>query len=174
MDVRNELLAEIDRVFLSCPDEIKRFHYGLIQRDEKDTDAFNEYFSLWVHVYAGYAGYQADIPAIISLASDPEVNTKTVKEAFNALVMSSSPFLGQFAGQELQAKYSKMVMEVLDSAEKREEVIELLTTYHMLISRLYWWFHWYFPWGLGTAGYQIRSVADLRELARLELNSNLC
>jgi hypothetical protein len=81
--------------------------------------------------------------------------------------MYSSPVFGEYGGQKLQAKYSAKMVEAWDSVQTKEELLELLKTFHAFISRLYWWFHWYFPWGIGSSLCHRLSPEDIKEIARL-------
>jgi hypothetical protein len=162
-----ELEAETARLFKTCPDEIKRFHYGLMTHSDAGKYALNQFFGHQVHSYAGYYGYCAEINGIIHLAHDPEISPGTVKKVFQAIIMSSSPFFAKYGGQHIQGKYSKKVEEVWDTCETRDELVQLLEAYSGVLQRLYWWFHWYFPWGVGPIVSRRVSAEDVKEMQRL-------
>jgi hypothetical protein len=162
-----EMEAEVQHLFKVCPDEIKRFHYGLITHSDAGKHALNQFFGHQVHVYAGYYGYLAQIGGMIQLAHDPEMSLGDVKKVFQAIIMSSSPIFAEYGGQVIQGKYSAGLEAVWDSCDVREDLIGLLETYAALISRLYWWFHWYFPWGAGPVISRRVSAEDVQEMQRL-------
>jgi len=166
-ELKKELEEETRKIFLTCPDEIKRFHYGIITHSDAGKYSFDQYFGHWVHAYAGYYGYTAEIGNILRLAMDPRLDIAQVKIVFEAMIMSSSPFFAEYGGQELQGKYSAEMVKVWDTAQTREELVGLLKAFHAFISRLYWWFHWYFPWGIGSSLCHRRSPEDIKEMARL-------
>ena len=66
--LKAELEAETEHLFETCPDEIKRFHYGLMTHSDAGKYSLNQFFGHQVHCYAGYYGYIAQIAGIINLA----------------------------------------------------------------------------------------------------------
>ena len=170
-NLKAELEEEAKRIFLTCPDEIKRFHYGLITHSDAGKYALNQYFGHWVHAYAGYYGYSGDmISTIRGMAVDPDFELKHLKKAF-VLGSKSSLFLAEYGGQTTLGKYVVKMTDVLNTLETKEEFLDLLNTFSLLVSRLYWWFHWYFPWGVGSAMCQRLSPQDVREIERLSQES---
>ncbi len=166
-ELKKELEEETKKIFLTCPDEIKRYYYGIITHSDAGKYAFDQYFGHWVHGYAGYYGYTGQIGNIIGLAMDPDFNLAQIKKIFEATIMGGSAPMAEYGGQKLQGKYSAEVVEVWDSVPTREELVELLKAFHAFFSRLYWWFHWYFPWGIGASLCHRRSPEDIKEMARL-------
>jgi hypothetical protein len=49
----------------------------------------------------------------------------------------------------------------------KQDMVELLSSFQQFESRLYWWFHWYFPWGIGPVLCHRRSQEDIKEMVRL-------
>jgi len=170
-ELKKELEEETRKIFLTCPDEIKRYHYGIITHSDAGKYSFEQYFGHWVHAYAGYYSYTGLIGNIMNLAMDSGFELAQVKKIFEAVIMSSSPVFGEYGGQKLQAKYSAKVVEAWDSVQTKEELVELLKAFHAFISRLYWWFHWYFPWGIGSSLCHRLSPEDIKEIARLSQTS---
>ena len=165
-ELKKELEEETDKIFLTCPDEIKRFHYGIITHSEAGKYALEQYFGHWVHAYAGYYGYSSGIGGIIKLAMDPDFTLAQAKKIFTTN-MGASEFLAEYGGQKLQWKYTAAVLEGWDAVETKEELLELLNAYWAYMNRLYWWFHWYFPWGIGASLCHRRSPEDIKEMVRL-------
>jgi len=166
-ELKKELEEVTKQIFLTCPDEIKRFHYGIITHSDAGKYSFDQYFGHWVHAYARYYGYTGQIDNILRLAMDPDFNLAQIKKIFEAIIMSSSPFLAEYGGQKLQGNYSVELVEAWDTVPTREELVELIKAYQAFINRLYWWFHWYFPWGIGASLCHRRSPEDIKEMVRL-------
>ena len=166
-----ELKAELDeetrRILLICPDEIKRFHYGIMTHSDAGKRSYDQYFGHWVHAYCEYLRYVSDLSVIVRYAMDPTFAGEHIRKLVADLVVASAIPFGEYGGQKLQAKYAAQLLEALDTAETAEQRVELLQAYYALISRIYWWFHWYFPWGIGPSTCHRRTPADVREMARL-------
>ena len=129
-ELQQELEEQTKEIFLTCPDEIKRFHYGII-----------------THSDAGF-----------SLSS--------LKRAF--IDLSAGAFgMGEYAGQKNLSKYAAKMVEAFDTLQTKEELLELLKAYTAYAGRLYWWFHWYFPWGIGPTLCHRLSPEDIEEIKRL-------
>lgn len=165
--VKEELEKKTAEIWLECPDEIKRFHYGIITHSDAGKHSFDQYFGHWVHAYAGYYGWGNEIGVMMGMTMDPEVDLKMIKKIFKAFIVSISPFFAEYAGQHIQAKATTDVYEAMDTVENKQEMVQLLQAYHILITRLYWWIHWYFPWGIGPSLCHRLSPEDVREIVRL-------
>ena len=61
LKVKAELIKTTKDVAMTCPDEIKRYHYGIITHSDAGKNALNQYFGHWVHAYAHYIMYSSDI-----------------------------------------------------------------------------------------------------------------
>ncbi len=169
-ELKKELEEETKKVFLTCPDEIKRFHYGIITHSEAGKYSYNQYFGHWVHAYAVYMMYTGDILVSIGrMATDLDFDLKQVKKAFSfsATSLNGPLFLAEYGGQKLLGKYVQEMLDVFDALQTKEEFIELLDAFQAYVSRLYWWFHWYFPWGIGPALCRRLSSEDIKEMVRL-------
>jgi len=172
-ELRDELVRETDRIFTECPDEIKRFHYGLITHSDAGKHALGQYFGHWVHNYAAYMMYSSDtLDAIRRLARNPTFELKQLIGALREVSMPTASennfsLLIKYGGQRSLGTYVQKTLEALPSLETKEEFLELLGVFQSYVSRLYWWFHWYFPWGVGPALCPRRSPEDVKEMVRL-------
>ena len=174
-----ELAAEIEKqtrnMGATCPDEIKRFHYGLITHSEAGKHQKNQYFGHWTHAYASCFIYSMDIlPSIGRLAANPDFGLKQAKQLFCDISQSGNVFIlagSGFGGQKGLAKYIQAMIDVFDTVQTKEEFIELLDAFGAYVARLWLWFHWYFPWGLGPAVFQRIETEDLQEMLRLSQTS---
>lgn len=165
-ELKKELEEETKKVFLTCPDEIKRFHYGIITHSDAGKYAINQYFGHWVHAYCGYSGHVGGVTHIISFAMAPDFNLAQIKKMFETII-GTGAFFAEYGGAKLLAKYSTAMIEAWDTVQTKEELIQLLNAFLAYVSRLYWWFHWYFPWGVGPALCPRLSPEDIKEIARL-------
>lgn len=157
---------ETKKVFLTCPDEIKRFHYGIITHSEAGKHALNQYFGHWVHLYSFYFSYTDTILAsLLHFAADPDFDLKQLKKLF--CQFAPTGLMAEYGGQKTLAHYAEEMIKAFDTLETREQFIELLKTWNALASRLYWWVHWYFPWGVGPALCPRLSAEDINEIVRL-------
>ena len=166
-EIKAELEAETQRIFLECPDEIKRFHYGVITHSDAGKYAKGQYFGHWTHVYAEYYSYAgAELSGIISWASDPEFTLAQIKKIFMSLSIGAFG-LGEYGGQKTLGRYAQSIAALFDSDITKEEMVLVLKAYQALVSRLYWWVHWYFPWGIGPVMCRRLEPEDIREIVRL-------
>jgi hypothetical protein len=75
--------------------------------------------------------------------------------------------LVEYGGQKSLGEYTDRTIAVLDSVKTKEEFLELLNAFQAYVTRLYWWFHWYFPWGIGPAVCRRLTPEDVKEIVRL-------
>ena len=165
-EVKRQLEQKTKEIALNCPDEIKRFHYGIITHSDAGKHSFDQYFGHWVHLY-GYYFVTAEpiLPNLLRMTQEPLFGLEQVKE----LVRWFTP-LGNnmyYAGQTTVAEYGTKVHEALDTVKSKEELYELLQAWTAFFSRMYWWLHWYFPWGIGPSLCHRRSAEDIQEMVRL-------
>jgi hypothetical protein len=166
-EVRDEIQRGSAESFLTCPDEILRFRYGIITHSDAGKLSLDQYFGHWVHMYAWYLDKVYDVNQIIRLSRDPGFDYRQIKRVFWAIVAEGAGFTAAYGGQKLIAAATAEVYEAMDSVTNAEEMALLLETYHSYLSQLYWWFHWYFPWGIGPVLCHRWSIEDVKEMVRL-------
>lgn len=169
-DLKAELVAETRKLFKACPDEIKRFHYGLITHSDAGKYALNQYFGHWVHAYAHYMMYSSDIlDSVRRCARDPAFDIVQIKHLFCDISRPNNlpGLLVEYGGQVSLGRYIDKTVAVLDSVQTKEDFQELLGAFQAYVTRLYWWFHWYFPWGIGPAVCRRLTPEDVKEIVRL-------
>ena len=168
-DLKEELQEETKKIFLKCPDEIKRFHYGIITHSEAGKYNLNQYFGHWVHAYASLMIYSMDmLPSIQRLAMEPDFNLEQLKKLFTKVSKSGNIYMtATYGGQKNLKKYIDKMVEAFDTLKSKEEFVELLEVFSTYVSRIYWWFHWYFPWGIGTVLCRRLTPEDIEEIVRL-------
>jgi hypothetical protein len=102
------------------------------------------------------------------MAGDPDFDLERLKKIFGMLNLAG---MAVYDGQITRDKYADKVKKALDTVETKEEFVELLKAWHALLSRLYWWCHWYFPWGLGPSVCPRLTPEDVKEIVRLSQTS---
>ena len=164
-ELKKELEEATRKIMVTCPDEIKRFHYGIITHSDAGKHAINQYFGHMEHTYDWYVGRVDHIyPSILRLATDPDFELKHIKKMFCAAAPAS---FGEYAGQKSVANDAKEMVGALDTVQTKEEFVELMKAFQAYVGRLYAWFHWYFPWGVGPSLFQRVSPEDIKEIKRL-------
>jgi len=152
-EVKKDLEEETDKIFLTCPDEIKRFHYGIITHSDAGKHSFNQYLS--------------SVGTMLQLARDPDFDLKHLKKMFRVMIGDMAPMFAEYAGQKLVARYITETAASLDTLQTMEEFVDLIGVFGTFVTRLYWWFHWYFPWGVGASLCPRLTAEDIKEIARL-------
>jgi len=169
LEAKQELEKRTLEVFEDCPDEIKRFHYGIITHSDAGKHSLNQYFGHWVHAYAHFMLYAKDmLNTVRRLTADPDYDLPQLRKL---LCDISKPhgehtLLVEYGGQQHLGDAIDLTLEALDTVTTKDEFTELVSALQSYASRLYWWFHWYFPWGVGTSCQRL-TPEDIREIARL-------
>jgi len=167
--VKQELEQRTRDIFEDCPDEIKRFHYGIITHSDAGKHSLNQYFGHWVHAYAHFMLYAGDmLDTMRRLNADPDYDLLQATKLFIDLSKphGNHMLLVEYGGQKLLGEAIDMVIEAIETLDSKEDFGVMLTALQSYASRLYWWFHWYFPWGLGTSCQRL-TPEDIKEIARL-------
>jgi hypothetical protein len=165
--VVSALEQETKKMELNPPDEVKRFHYGLITHSEAGKYSYNQYLGHFVHFYGWQFVYSSNILAgVLAMTQDPLYDLKHSVDAFRKLSPKNAEQL-EFSGQKTQGKFLMRVLAVLDSLETKDDLLKLMTAWRSYCNRLYWWIHWYFPWGAGPAICPRVSKEDVLEMVRL-------
>ena len=95
-----DLEAETERIATACPDEIKRFHYGLMTHSDAGKYALNQYYGHWVHTYAEYYYYGTDVlPGLRRLAQNPACSLEMARVAFREFSREWPASLAEYSGQ---------------------------------------------------------------------------
>jgi len=163
-----DLEEETNRVSVECPDEIKRFHYGIISHSDAGKYALNQYFGHWVHTYAEYYYYGTDVlPSLLRMVKNPSFSLDLARIAFRELSTDWAESLADYSGQISFGKYLHAVLRVLDTLDTKEAFEQLIAAFQAYVTRLYWWMHWYFPWGLGVVACRRLSPGDVVKMAQL-------
>ena len=167
-ELKSELEAETRKIMTTCPDEIKRFHYGIIIHSQAGKYNLNQYFGHMDHAYDYYVSYLDYVfPSIRRLAMDPDFELKHLKNWFVGSIAWSAAMFEEYGGQKSLNKYVAEMVGVFNTVQTKEEFVELLGAFNAYASRLRDWFYWYFPWGIGASVFQRVSPEDIKEIKRL-------
>jgi len=167
-EFKRELEQATRKIMVTCPDEIKRFHYGIITHSEAGKYALNQYFGHMEHAYNFYVAYVDYVfPSLLNLAMDPDFELKHVKKWFRDTLLGNAAMFAEYGGQESLAHYTGEMTKALDTVQTKEEFVELIKAFNAYLARLYDWFYWYFPWGVGPPLFQRVSPEDIKEIKRL-------
>jgi hypothetical protein len=159
-----QLEAETQKLALECPNEIKRFHYGLITHSDAGKYSYNQYLGHFVHLYGLYFALSDFIlPMIVRFAGDPVYSLDALKDLLRKFTITDL----SYGGQNQWGEMAKKVQAAINDVSNREHFTELAKAYHAYVNRRYWWIHWYFPWGAGPAICPRVSAEDVKEMARL-------
>ena len=165
-EVREALEQETKRISLSCPDEIKRFHYGIITHSDAGKRAYNQFLGHYVHLYSFYFGYSGTTLNLFGeLTRDSRYSLEQLKDLFLRTVPSRP--MTEYSGQIALSDWGERVVAALPGVQTKQEFAELLAAWTAYMGRRYWWIHWYFPWGAGPAICKRISREDIMEMVRL-------
>jgi hypothetical protein len=163
-EVKKALDEETRKWSAVCPDELKRFHYGLITHSDAGKYAFNQYLGHFVHLYGFYFAESSMIVTTIEgMVNDPRYDLDQLKD----ILRRFTPTDTSYSGQNILGSMAKRVLACLDTLGSKADFLELLGSWACLVARLYWWCHWYFPWNAGPAVCRRTSKEDVKEMQRL-------
>lgn len=155
--------AEIQRVWLNEPDEIKKIRYGII---DSGAGSGGQSFSVLVHLEAYLMLVGADVMyRFLKVSQYPDVELPT-------LVRMTREFLtGTFNVFEFMTdlgltnmhQVGQTFSDALDTVQTKEEYVELTGTMMTYVIRMHRWIHFIFPWNLGVA-FPHRKPAEIAEL----------
>ena len=167
-ELRAELEAETRRIFTRCPDEIKRYHYGVLTHTEAGKYSLEQYFGHWVHLYAEYYYYSSDVLSSMQrLARRPDFTLEQLKAMFDDISHGWPLSLTIHGGQKSLGKYLNLMFEAVPTLETKQDFVDLVKAFQAYVNRLYWWVHWYFPWGMGVVPCHRLEEEDVQEIVRL-------
>lgn len=174
-ELKKDLQEDSRKIFLECPSDIKRYYYGIITHSEAGKYNLNQYFGHWVHAYASLLIYSMDILSCIRrLTQDPDISLDFLKKLFTSISKSGNIYLtATYGGLKDLKKYIDKISEALKEIKTKEEFLELLEAFSVYVSRIYWWFHWYFPWGIGPVVCRRLTPEDIKEIVKLSKEAGI-
>ncbi|KAA8645327.1 hypothetical protein EYZ11_007732 [Aspergillus tanneri] len=150
-DAKELIEMEVDRVWITKPDEIKKISWGII---DSGAGSGEQYFSVMVHLKSFLLHLGCDVLyRLLKVSKYDEVLLPTLirmtreflEENFNTFEMLSD--LGLDSMRHVGASYSK-ALPTLGNKEEYRQLTGVLFTY---VCRMHRWVHFIFPWNIGVA-----------------------
>lgn len=164
-DFKKEIEAEIKKIWMEEPKELKKIRLGFI---DSRAGSYDQYFSTLVFVDGeiralGYLIYST----LLRMVDDPKYDMYHLRSLARTLVPVCAEFLG-YCGLKKIVGFTRTFLDMLekeeiDNKQDFKDVVRSLTLY---ANRLHGWVHFYFPWGLGVL-FPLRSKIDLKEMESL-------
>jgi hypothetical protein len=164
-DLKAEIEAEIDRIWLEEPIEIQKIRWGVI---DSGAGSGGQSFTVLVHLEAFLMIFGANVLyRLVRLAHDGTLDMPALRAT--TLLFLGKPFnvfefMGDLGLPRLHGIGDRYVaaLEGIETAEDYVAVTGALMTY---VIRLHRWIHFYFPWNLGVA-FPHRQPADFAAFVR--------
>lgn len=162
-DVKSEIDAELDRIILNEPEEVKKLRLGII---ESGAGTRGQYYTTYVFAFNDLRNYGSlGLRPLFKAAADPSFSFDNLKTLFRHSTVLAI-FLG-YCGFKKVLAFRKDILEVIDTMESKEDFEEFIASYLRYVSRLQLWCHWYFPWATGVALMPQKTLEELREMLKL-------
>jgi hypothetical protein len=165
-DVKREIEAQIDRVWLEEPVEIQKIRWGII---DSGAGSGGQSFSVLVHLEAYLMLTGADILyRFLKVAKYPETELGTLVKMTREFVcgtFNTFEFLEDLGLNGMHPLGEKWAAS-MSSLKTKGEYIELTGAMMTYIVRMHRWVHFIFPWNLGVAFPQ-RTPAEVARFAPL-------
>ncbi len=150
-EAKREIDRQIERVWLSEPDEIQKIRWGII---DSGAGSGQQSFSVLVHLEAYLMLVGADVMyRFLKVSQYPDMELPTlVKMTREFLTGTFNVFefmtdLGLTNMHEIGQMYS----DAMDTLETKEEYVQLTGAMMTYVVRMHRWIHFIFPWNLGVA-----------------------
>jgi hypothetical protein len=165
-DAKAEMERQVDRIWLSEPDEIQKIRWGVI---DSGAGSGGQSFSVLVHLEAYLMLVGADVmyrflkvsqypemelPTLIRMTKEFLVGTFNVFEFMTDLGLTNMHQIGQ------------TYVDSLDQLKTKEEYVELTGAMMTYVVRMHRWIHFIFPWNLGVA-FPHRTLDEVDEIHRI-------
>ena len=173
-EVKKEIEAEIDKIWLNEPEEVKKSRLGIFP---SGAGVYGTYLGNLVFLNGDIAavGYSfAEEPMLKSL-SNPSFTLEQCKQLFHWFTADTCELLGGTYGEKCPAPWMNMgtlcrlykdAVGCYDTIKTKEELKELLDSWYIYLDRLYRWIFFMFPWYVGTM-FPKKELKDVEELAKL-------
>jgi hypothetical protein len=168
-DAKAEIEREIDRVWLSEPEEIQKIRWGVI---DSGAGTGKQSFSVLVHLEAYLMLVGADVMyRFLKVSRYPDVELPT-------LVRMTKEFLvGTFNVFEFMTDLGLTKMHgigttfanALDQLKTKDDYVELTGAMMTYVIRMHRWIHFVFPWNLGVA-FPHRTPEEIAAIAAISLS----
>ena len=165
-ETKVEIERQIDRVWLSEPDEVQKIRWGII---DSGAGSGGQSFSVLVHLEAYLMLVGADVMfRFLKVSQYPDMEVATLVHmtrefltgTFNVFEFITD--LGLTNMHELGQAYA----DSLDSVKTKEEYVEITGAMMTYVIRMHRWIHFIFPWNLGVA-FPHRKPAEITSIAAI-------
>lgn len=158
--LRQEIDAEIKRIWLEEPEEVRKIFAGVI---DSGAGSYGQFFTTLVFMDGevralGYLVFTGILKAI----DDPDFDIVQIRKLSKVLVPVCAEFLG-YCGLTKVWEFSRRFLELLDRVDSRDELSGLVRSLVLYVNRMHGWIHFYFPWGLGTQ-FRQKTEKEIEEL----------
>jgi hypothetical protein len=163
-ETKAEIERQIDRVWLSEPEEVQKIRWGII---DSGAGSGGQSFSVLVHLEAYLMLVGADVMfRFLKVSQYPDMELPTLVRmtrefltgTFNVFEFMTD--LGLTNMHELGQAYA----DSLDSVKTKEEYVEITGAMMTYVIRMHRWIHFIFPWNLGVA-FPHRKPAEIASIA---------
>ena len=161
--LRQEIDAEIKRIWLEEPEEVRKIFAGVI---DSGAGSYGQFFTTLVFMDGevralGYLVFTGILRAI----DDPDFDIVQIRKLSKVLVPVCAEFLG-YCGLTKVWEFSQRFLELVDKVDDRRELRGVVRSLVLYVNRMHGWMHFYFPWGLGTQ-FRTKTKEDMEQLEKL-------
>ena len=165
-DAKAEIERQIDRIWLSEPEEIQKIRWGVIDSGAGSGD---QSFSVLVHLEAYLMLVGADVMyRFLKVSQYPDVELPALNRMTREF-LSSTFNVFEFMtdlGLSNMHEIGQAYVDSLDTVETKEEYVQLTGAMMTYIVRMHRWIHFIFPWNLGVA-FPHRKPAEVSAFAAI-------
>jgi len=163
--LRQEIDAEIKRIWLEEPEEVRKIFAGFI---DSGAGSYGQYFTTVVFMDGEVRalGYLV-FTGILRALDDPDFDLGQIRKLSQMLVPVCAEFLG-YCGLTKVWDFSRRYLDLVDKIESRDELRGLVRSLVLYVNRMHGWVHFRFPWGFGTQFRQkdVEEMINLKDLLK--------
>ncbi len=161
--LKREIDAEIKRIWLEEPEEIKKMSMGII---DSGAGSYGQYFTTLVFADGEVRalGYLC-LTTILQTIDDPHFDMDHIRKLSKTLIPVCAEFLG-YCGLTTLWEYNRRFLELVDKVDDRRELRGLVRSLILYVNRIHGWMHFRFPWGFGTQ-FRQKTKEHMKELGKL-------
>ena len=154
MKVKEELIAERERLKIEPPVELKKLYAGILPYG---AGSRGQYFATIVMLSATVTMYHGGPGTSIGMYKflrDPLFTLEHCKKIFLDQGLGFNTMFAGYAGLETLYGLTNAVVDCLDELKTKEEMLELMMAYYTYTTKLASWCHQLFPWNLGLKAFR--------------------
>jgi len=162
-DIKNEIDAELKRIILEEPVEVKKIRMGII---ESGAGTRGQYYTTFVFAFNDLRNYGSlGLRPLFKATADPTFTVDQLKTLFKYSTVLAV-FL-RYCGLKKVLTFRNNILEAFDTIQTKEQFKEVVMSYLCYISRLQLWCHHYFPWAVGVTLMPQKKPEELKEMLKL-------